>query len=359
MLKKELCISKEDFVHDNYNRFFVVADVGGTHTTVAILGVKERRKYDLIFKALFNTSAISDISYMLNDVLKQAKENYDIESTTAAICAAGPVPGLRDKISLTNANLVISRKSIISKTMLKTVALLNDFEAIAYGIDLLDMKKDVIALSSPKNARPGQGQCAVIGAGTGLGMSILAYDGVHNTHVPLASEGGHITLSCSTDIEWEFYNYLKKSVLDNKEPDMESAVSGSGIEAIYNFIRQKKMFPATDITRRADSLTDPEKLHEIDISYDADNTCRKTLDMFMAFYARAAKNLALISECYGSLFMCGTITLKLLEVLRKSPFVSEFLKHDKKSELLKRIPIYVVTNKDIPLYGCANFVLNY
>ena len=360
MISKDILIGREYFDKGTYKRFLLVADIGGTHASLAVIGVKDKNSYELMFKEKHNTRAISEISYNLNNVLRAAKDEYDIEINTAAFCAAGPVLDDRREIRLTNAELVISKQSILSKTMLTTVALLNDFEAVAYGIDLLDITKDVMPFAVSESAAVIRGAAAVIGPGTGLGMSLLAYDAVHNIHIPFASEGGHMPLMPAANIEWEFYNYLKNDVLKNRaEPDIEMAVSGQGTKNIYGFLRKKNLFPETNTTRRIDSLIGDEKLHEIDISYDIDDTCRKTLDMFAIFYARTAKALALISECYGGLFLCGSITLKLLDVLRAGPFMREFTSHETKSALLKKIPVYIITNKNAALYGCANFVLNY
>jgi len=357
---KELLVPKEGFVKENYKLFILSVDVGGTHTRLCVFGVRDNKNFDLVFKLRYNTVAISDISYHINDALRLAKDEYDIELNRAGICVAGPAMSNKENITLTNINLTISKSSIVSKTMLKDVALLNDFEAIAYGIDVLDIEHDSILLLNPKNGQPKKGTCAIIGAGTGLGMSILAYDVARDAHLPTASEGGHTSLSSLISLDWEFYNYLKEEVVQNKgEPDIELAVSGPGIENIYNFIRKKKMFPETDITKQIDSISGVQKLREIDMNYEFDETCNKVLDMFMTFYAQAAKNLTLMSECHGGLFICGAITVKLLEIMKKSPFVNEFLTHWKKAEFLKTIPIYIVTNKDIGLYGNVNFVMNH
>ena len=37
----------------------------------------------------------------------------------------------------------------------------------------------------------------------------------------------------------------------------------------------------------------------------------------------------------------------------------EFELHDKKSIVLQKIPVYIITNNDVGLYGCCNVAANF
>ena len=96
---------------------------------------------------------------------------------------------MRGHIDLTNVDMVINVKDILENTLLRKIILVNDFEAIGYGLDLLDLEKDVFVLphvgEDRTNSNILSNTFAVIGAGRGLGVSIAYYDLVRHMHVPL------------------------------------------------------------------------------------------------------------------------------------------------------------------------------
>ena len=57
-------------------------------------------------------------------------------------------------------------------------------------------------------SQPGRkGHAAVIAAGTGLGETILCWDG--QRYIPIASEGGHVDFAPRTDQKIELLRYLR------------------------------------------------------------------------------------------------------------------------------------------------------
>ena len=214
-MDKKIEISKEHFKKSNYKSFIIVGDVGGTNTYIAIMGVKNNKSFDAIFKNIYSTKSIKGFENLLNDTLREAKEQYDIEVNTACIGAAGPVSRKRGYVKLTNAPLEISTSELLAKTMLEKIILVNDFEIIGYGLDILDAKKDVIKLHhTGKDLTSGWVQTntfAAIGAGTGLGMSIAPYNLDKQLHMPLPSEGGHIDFAPQSELEAELVDFLRKN----------------------------------------------------------------------------------------------------------------------------------------------------
>jgi glucokinase len=81
--------------------------------------------------------------------------------------------------------------------------------------------------------------------------------------------------------------------------------------------------------------------------------------MFITFYARAARSLALMSECYSGLFLTGKAILIHREKILQKEFMETFEQHDKRSDVLRKIPVYLVTNNDVGLYGCCNVTVNF
>ena len=185
------------------------------------------------------------------------------------------------------------------------------------------------------------------------------FDKARKLHVPIPSEGGQIDFPPANELETELMWFVKKKYLlhKNHQPDFEHLLSGKGLENIYDFLSTK--YHPTPITQIINKYSGVEKLDKIRENYARDGQCRRSIDMFMGFYARAAKNLAFMSCCYSGLFFIGRLALKYKEHFLTPNFIAEFLKHDRMPELLRNIPLYLITNPDLPLLGCANVAQNF
>ncbi len=368
-MKIEYEFPKEEFSKIDFNRFILAVDVGATHTYIAIMAAKNNKEFKIILKHKEETNKMDNLSHILNESLRLAKEIYDIEVSIACIGAAGPISRRRSYIYLTNTNLMISKEEILKNTLLKKVILLNNFEALGYGLDFIDLEKDTINLphtinnntdeaENSKLAWSGTSPRAIIGAGTGLGMSICHYDFNKHLRVPTASEGGHIDYTPYSEEEHELVEFLKreKSIQNNIHPELERVLSREGLENIYNFLSQNS---TDERIKHINIHSGKEKLLIIEENYYNIDICKKTLDLFFNIYARATRYLALISECYAGIFITGGIAQKNIKRLKDPSFMEEFEKHDKRFEVLKKIPIYIVTNNDITLYGCCNVAINF
>jgi len=359
-MQKSIYISPTEFHKIFYRRFAVVADIGGTNTRVAIIGVKEPKKYDIIFRHNYLTHELKSIESALNDALKIAKEEYDIETDTACLGTAGAIARTEGRayVKLTNTSLEIDTAKVLPKTMLKHIILINDFEAIGYGLDILDLAKDVKRLTRPESMDGSEESTkAVIGAGTGLGMGIVPYSKEKRFHIPFPTEGGHMELASHNLLELELVHFIKKKFsVKESHPDIEDVVSGRGLENLYEFFSSKH--PDTPISKRIKQLSGDAKIKMISESYHQDLICKKAVDLFVRFYGRAARNLTLLSQPYAGLFVAGGITMRHPDWIGKI-FLEEFLRHEKKSDFIWKIPVYIITNPDVSLYGCCNFAVNF
>jgi glucokinase len=364
-MNEEMRVSKESFYTIDYQRFILVGDVGGTNTYLAIMGVKDNKNFDMIVKHTYLTKEVKFLPDCVNSLLKEADDAFGIKISIACIGAAGPVTKRRDIIKLTNADITADAGALLSKTMLKRVILINDFEAIGYGIELLNMEKDVLNLKAGSEQSTNTSffvnTCSIIGAGTGLGISIVPYNKIKHFHIPLPSEGGHIDFTPYDQFEMELVSHIKENRQTESKsfPSYENVLSGKGMENIFSFFAKKNKAEESELFKKISSLSGIEKLREIEANYENDKTCKQTIDLFMKFYARAAKNIALLSACYSGLFITGRIALKNIERFKEKSFIEEFEKSDKKVDILDKIPVYLITNTELGLYGCCNVAVNF
>ncbi len=306
-------------------------DIGGTNASFSIVSI-ENKATEILLIEKYSTSSIQDISDVISKFLEIAREKgYNPER--ACFCVAGPVENNK-YAKLTNRDLIISADDITSKTKLGYVRIINDFEGIAYSINII-REDDLLVLRSGEKIL---GTKAVIGAGTGLGTGILYFNG--SDYEPIPSEGGHCTFPIENSDEMSLVEFIKGRLGRSTFPETEDFVSGYGLELIYRYLQ--------------DSYDCPKDVPSMKISETKEtNECSKaTYKIFKRFYARACRNLALMSLSRGGLFIGGGIAAKNTDMF-DDDFLSEFLRHDRFGSLLEKIPISVITDYYISHRGAA------
>ena len=120
----------------------------------------------------------------LEDALAAVFEGLDIRPRSLIACAAGPVSGRA--VKMTNADWTIDGADVAAKAGLDQGLLLNDFEAQAFSLPVLEP-----AWVQPIGAfAPKPGTQLIMGLGTGLGVAALLE--IESRHFALASEAGHM-----------------------------------------------------------------------------------------------------------------------------------------------------------------------
>ncbi|RJQ17182.1 hypothetical protein C4573_03965 [Candidatus Woesearchaeota archaeon] len=323
--------------HAKHKTFVLGVDVSATHTTIGFFGVQQ--KPVLIFKFRYPTKEIKKIEDFLNEVLQYTQTHYGITTDTVCLGIAGPLENNRTSAKLSNGKLTISVSSIKKNTPLKHVSLMNDFEIIGYSIEVLD-KKDLLTLAKQKQ----KGSMAIIGPGSGLGKAWLVLNKQTGHFEVLPSEGGHELFGAQNDEEKQLLEFIKEKH-KIKQVDYEKVLSGPGIANIFQFLRTKTPSNIAD---------DP-----IMISQSKDPVCRRTMELFTIFLARACQSAALNILAYGGVYIGGGIAAKNLNLFKSSVFMKTFLDNPVHQKLLKEIPVYVITNYDCSLYGAANVAIHF
>ncbi|MGM5487967.1 MAG: glucokinase [Nanobdellota archaeon] len=354
-------INPEEFDKSLFQEFIIVADIGGTNTTIGIFGVRSKTTFQKIFCRHYSSHQI-EFYHCVNEILEYAHQRYGIQVAKGCFAMAGPVNEDRRFAQATNLPWSIDVESLLSRTLLQKIFILNDFEAIGYGVPLLkEFHEEIEELPHPDGAKrkPVEKETiAVIGAGTGLGVSILTYDPATQMYIPFASEGGHVDFSPTTDLEWQLLSYLKEQVTGGKHPGFERVASGQGMRNIYNFLRHIEYEHESEVTHHIDQLPDAEKPAAIQEHVHNCLTCEKTTELFIEFYARATRNLALTLLARGGVYLAGGIAPRLLKHLKKPHFMHTFEANDRQAKILRKIPVYVVLDYEVSLLGCCNALTN-
>ncbi len=262
----------------------------------------------------------------------------------AAFGIAGPVRGRNVKV--TNLPWDIDAGDLEQQLGVPTVALANDFVALARGLGALDEASTVTLQDAPVDPN---GPKALVGAGTGLGEAIIV-PGVHGPRV-LGSEGGHTDFAPRDAFEDALLAYLRERHTGRVR--VARVVSGRGLHAIYDFIADTGRAPRDEGRHEAIASGDPGAAISAGAAAGED-ACVMAVERFVQAYGAEAGNLALKVLAPGGLFVAGGIAPKLLRQLgpRFAPlFLGPFRTKGRMSPLLHATRVDVVVNPKVGLLG--------
>src|SRR3989344_498939 len=325
------------FNKSRYSSFILAGDVGGTNINAGIFGIRKRLP-ELLESFKFKSKEIKGLDVAVNETLEIIVKEYSIILTKACFAVAGVVSPQNDFANVTNAPWDVDRKVLLKKTKLKHVIIINDFEAIGYGINMLGMK-DIVTIKKAKKIP--KAQIVVIGAGTGLGKTTSSYDESRKSYIPLHCEAGHTDFPAQNEEELKLVDFIRKRKKIKGSISYEQVVSGQGLENTYLFLRKTNRNAATKYTNEIDKSKNRAEL--ISEYRKIDSTCKEVFRIFAEAYAKFARNFALDSIALGGVYIAGGIAPKNKEIFDKS-FIKLFEDNYMLSGVLKRMPIYLIVN---------------
>jgi glucokinase len=264
----------------------------------------------------------------------------------AAACfgVAGPV--IENYSRTTNLAWVVDGSIIAKQFDIPHVRLVNDLEATAYGLLLL--RPDEVEVLNP-GAPPKKRQAlALVAAGTGLGEGILFWNGT--AYQPMPSEGGHADFAPNNDAEIELLRYLRGQYL---HVSYERLLSGPGLHAIYEFLRDTKKNEPTWLAEKIKAGNPAAEIAEAGLKGQAE-IARQALDLFASIYGAEAGNLALKALSLDGVYVGGGIAPKLIKKLKDGTFMQAFVNKGRYKRLMSNIPVRVVMNPQTALLGAAS-----
>ncbi len=340
----------------------LAGDIGGTKT---LLRLAERNAdgFLVLYEERFAGAEYASFSDVLREFLTSAETRLGElpKLSSACLAIAGPVRDRGSKLTaqLTNLGWSFESDRLAEEFNIANVSLINDFVAVGYGVlglqphDLHTLQDGKVVERSP---------IGVIGAGTGLGEAFLGWNGDRYEVYP--TEGGHADFAPRNALEIELLQYLLKR---HDRVSVERVASGTGIVAIYQFLRDRQVAPREsqeiaekvrlwetgDITSGAASAIADAALTNCGINSETnlDHLATQTMQMFVEAYAAEVGNLALKLIPNGGLYIAGGIAAKILPLLQDGTFLQVLKNKGRVSPVLEDIPIHIVLNSDVGLIG--------
>ena len=175
----------------------LAGDLGGTKTILAIYSNENYPKK--LFEKYYISSEWKSFYSIFEDFIKHLP-GYISLPEYGCIGVAGPINN--HKVKITNLGWDIETKELSHLSKINNIELINDFSVLIYGIPFFkDDQYEVIQGTLNSETKTNQELVAIIGAGTGLGMSRGLITPKNIFIFP--SEGGHREFSPRT----ESYDY--------------------------------------------------------------------------------------------------------------------------------------------------------
>ena len=337
----------------------LAGDVGGTKTRLGLFDAIGRRPPQLVTRE-YATLDFPSLVAMLEDFRKAAGSGSAIDA--ACFGVAGPVIG--NVGQLTNVPWRVEADRIAGMFSIRRVSILNDLEATAHAVPLLD-STELHTLQEGMFRR--DGNIAVIAAGTGLGEALLHR--VAGRYIPSPGEGGHADFAPRNERE---IAVLRDVTMRFGRASVEHVLSGPGLQNLHR-VTHRIGDPERVALQNTHRTSDAERVARqkaCPAAEDEDDTvsaaaisraalekkcpeCVEALEMFVDIYGAEAGNLALRSLATGGVFVGGGIAPKILPALTDGRFMRAFLAKPPHVALLSSMPVHVIINTDAALIGAA------
>lgn len=308
---------------------FLVGDVGGTNTRLAIFDATGRAP---LFEAVLQSREHATFEDAAQRFLAEAG---GASPGVAALAVAAPIE--KGTAAFTNLAWRLDERVLARKLRIGKVVLLNDLAASARGC-LLTPASSLLPLTEAGPAKRGQ-NLAVIAAGTGLGEARLVWTGTG--HLALATEGGHRDFGPRDPLEIELLQFLLGRYPDHVS--YERIVSGMGIGNLFDFFvaRAGAAVPAAVAALLAGDDRNAA-ITRLGLAREY-LPAERAVDLFASIYGAEAGNLALSELALGGVYVTGNIARTILPA-RRELFLDAFRAKGRFADLLARVPVTVVTD---------------
>lgn len=309
----------------------LIADIGATNARFALV----EDDGDVVEIVRLATADHPDAETLLAAV----HERVDFDAPgRCCVAMAGPVQNGRGAI--TNAALTLDADDLSTRLGCPSLVV-NDFYALAHAVPALKHLRQI------GGAEPAEGTRAVLGPGSGLGMSaLLRAPGPTGSLFVLPSEGGHADLAPGSALELEVLQ-----ILGNELPHVswESVLSGPGLVNLYRALCAIWGVQPDDVQ--------PEWITARGVDAD-EPICHQVLELFFGFLGAAAGNLALTVCARGGVYIGGGIVPALVEFAAASPMRRRFEERGALSAYASDMPIFIILDENPGLLGalaCLQF----
>ncbi len=311
----------------------LLADIGGTNARFAIETAPFQIKHKKNLSTKNFPQLLNAIQHYLETEGKSGIQHF-------AIAIANPVTS--DEIKMTNHHWSFSIRQMKSDLQAKTLLVINDFTAQALAVtQMRDEHLSIIGYHSLlPNAKPAP--IAVVGPGTGLGVSGLIPNG-RGKMIALAGEGGHVSFSPRDKVERELLAFAEEKF--QRHVSVERLLQGAGLTLMHEFFAKQLG------VKHYEKQTPAQVTHAALVQQD--DICLNVLSRYCRILGDTCANVALTIGATGGVYICGGIVPRFVDFLQQSDFRESFESKGRFKDYMKKIPVYVVKYDNPGLLGVS------
>jgi glucokinase len=305
----------------------IVADIGGTNARFAYI---QGDSDELLAVEIF---PCADFTFLEDAVRTYMQRGHVEQVDNICLAVAGQVES--DWIDLPNNHWTFSQREL-GETLNVNVEIINDFSAQVLSIaGLNDSQLQWLGTSRPS----GSGVKAVMGPGTGLGVSAMTASG---DIIP--SEAGHIAFAPVDAHEADLLRILWQRY---QRVSVERVLSGMGLSNLYwancQLDGQERELPAPEVTAGAQA---------------GDEYCLRAVSDFYAILASVAGDVALMMGAADGVYLSGGILPRILNLLDEEKFLQRFQDKGRFMAFNQDVPVAIVGADHPGLRGCVQALRN-
>ena len=299
----------------------LLADIGATNARFCV--TTDGFKYQ--HSDSFNVAQYNSLEELYIGYLN--KYQLDIKVKKAVIGVAAPIAG--DIVTFVNAQISFSVQALKENLFEEGLIVVNDLVLQANSIEKNIVTSELSFIGSEKKQL--KGPKILVAPGTGLGLA-----GIVNGEI-VATEAGHL------NIPLEETNKNLKKVIDcfvlkhRRLPTYEDFLSGKGIRYFYEVLSQDKQ----------NNLSSEDILMNTNLRENS----RETIDLLLYLFASYLRYVALVWGSTGGVYISGSIANSLIKQESYTSFRNVFEDSETMHDLLKVIPLVLVTVEDIGFRG--------
>ena len=299
----------------------LLADIGATNARICIT--------EDCIKCLFSESLKVTNFNSLEELLISYLNKYELNKkvTKAVIGVAAPI--IEDKVTFVNAEISFSIEAIKKNLFEGGLTVVNDLVLQAHAIEKNIERNELSFIGSEKKQLTGPK--LLVSPGTGLGLA-----GIVNGEI-IATEAGHLNIpqkEKNQNLEKVIDFFISKN---KRLPTYDDFLSGKGIKYFYDVLSQDK----------ASNLSSEEIL----INKNLKESSSDTIDLLLYLFASYLRYMALVWGSTGGIFLSGSIANSLIQKESYAFFRKVFEGSETMQDLLKVIPLALVTVEDIGFRG--------
>jgi len=298
----------------------LLADIGATNARFSVTTDCSQYEHCDNLKVIGSDS--------LEELCNNYLNKYQLANTVSKAVIGVAAPIIDDEVTFVNANISFSIQGLKKQLFNEGLIVINDLALQAHAIKGLQ-KSELSLIGS--NERQVNGPKILVSPGTGLGLAGITAQEI------ISTEAGHLNIP-QKEIKIDLKKIIDTFVSINKRvPTYEDFLSGKGISYFYEVLSEGK-----GANLSAEEILNNKDMNEI---------CTNTKDLLIYLLGSYLKYVALVWGSTGGVFLSGSIVNSLITKDTHQTFREVFESSETMQDLLKAIPLILVTIDDIGFRG--------